>query len=198
VHYFQEGNNVRVIAGQARGMRLTAPGGTTTRPTSDRIKEALFSILESANHIEDADVLDLFAGSGALGIEALSRGAKKVVFVEKNRAAIEVLERNLIHTKLKNQAQVFQMDSSQAIERLARHKERFSLVLLDPPYQAGFYLKIIELVSSTVLTQEGLLVAETATRAPLPERIGQCIRIDRRHYGDTALEFYQMEQRHAP
>lgn len=189
---------MRVIAGQARGMRLTAPGGTTTRPTSDRIKEALFSILESANHVEDADVLDLFAGSGALGIEALSRGAKKVVFVEKNRAAIEVLERNLIHTKLKNQAQVFQMDSSQAIERLARHKERFSLVLLDPPYQAGFYLKIIELVSSTVLTQEGLLVAETATRAPLPERIGQCIRIDRRHYGDTALEFYQMEQRHAP
>jgi len=196
--FFKEGNQVRVIAGQARGMRLTAPGGTTTRPTSDRIKEALFSILESAGHIDKATVLDLFAGSGALGIEALSRGAEHVVFVEKNRTAIEALQHNLTHTRLTKQAQVLQMDSFRAIERLARHHDQFTLVLLDPPYQADFYLKIIELVGTTILAPGGILVAETAVRIPLPEHIGQCIRSDRRIYGDTTLEFYQMEQNHAP
>lgn len=197
---FQEGTvAVRVIAGQAGGMRLTAPSGTTTRPTSDRVKEALFSILESADHLNRARVLDLFAGSGSLGIEALSRGAEHVVFVEKNRSACAALQQNLSHTRLARQAQLLQMDSIHAVERLARHAEQFNLVLLDPPYQAGLYLKIIERVSTgSLLMPDGLLVAETATRSQLPERIGQCFRSDRRIYGDTALEFYLMEQNHAP
>ena len=117
-----------------------APCGTTTRPTSDRVKEALFSILESSNRLDKATVLDLFAGSGALGIEALSRGAEHVVFVEKNRTAIEVVQHNLAHTRLVKQAQVLQMDSIRAIERFARHNDQFTLVLLDPPYQTDLYL----------------------------------------------------------
>ena len=179
-------------------MRLTAPRGTTTRPTSDRVKEALFSILESSGRLDKAAVLDLFAGSGALGIEALSRGASHVVFVEKNKAAIAALQQNLTHTRLANQATVVQLDCIKAVERLARHTEKFDLVVLDPPYQSDVYLKIIELVVAKLLVPDGLLVAETATRTPLPEHIGQCIRSDRRMYGDTALEFYIMEHSYAP
>lgn len=194
----QERQHVRVIAGEARGMRLTAPRGTTTRPTSDRVKEALFSLLDSAHRLQGALVLDLFAGSGALGIEALSRGATHAVFIEKNRQALDALHLNLAHTRLSDRAEVLPFDCMQALERLARQKNRFNLVLLDPPYQAGLYERVIELVGSTLLATDGLIVAETAARIPLPEQIGPCSRSDLRIYGDTALELYTVEQNHAP
>ena len=189
---------MRVIAGEARGMRLSAPRGTTTRPTTDRVKEALFSLLDSAHRLDGARVLDLFAGSGSLGIEALSRGAEHVVFIEKNRQALESLQQNLLHTRFGDRSEVLPFDCMQALERLGRQKNRFDLVLLDPPYQAGLHQKVIELVGATLLAADGLLVAETASRMPLPERIGPCIQTDRRIYGDTALELYTMEQDHAP
>lgn len=189
---------MRVIAGQAGGMRLKAPGGTTTRPTSDRVKEALFSILESADRLQDATVLDLFAGTGSLGIEALSRGAHHVVFVEKNRQAAESLQSNLAHTRLSTRATVIINDCMHSVEHLARRNEKYDLILLDPPYQAGMYLKMIDFAGSTILAPEGMLVAETAARESLPEQIGPCIRTDRRIYGDTAIEFYQMERTYAP
>ncbi len=180
-------------------MRLTAPRGTTTRPTTDRVKEALFSLLDSANRLNGARVLDLFAGSGSLGIEALSRGAEHVIFIEKNKQAIEALQQNLLHTKFSNRAEVHPFDCLQALERLTRRKAQFDLVLLDPPYQAGLHQKVIELVGATLLAANGLLVAETATRTPLPTCIGSCIQADRRIYGDTALELYILEQQnHAP
>jgi 16S rRNA (guanine966-N2)-methyltransferase len=189
---------VRVIAGEARGMRLTAPRGTTTRPTSDRVKEALFSLLDSAHRLQGVRVLDLFAGSGALGIEALSRGATHVVFIEKNRQALDSLRLNLAHTRFTDRSEVLPFDCIQALERLARQKIRFDLVLLDPPYQAGLHEKVIELVGNALLATDGLVVAEAAARTPLPEKIGPCSRSDQRIYGDTALELYTMEQDHAP
>ena len=189
---------MRVIAGEARGMRLTAPRGTTTRPTSDRVKEALFSLLQSSGHLQGTRVLDLFAGSGALGIEALSRGAEHVIFIEKNRQALDSLRLNLAHTRFTNRAEVLASDCLQALERLSRQKNHFDLVLLDPPYQAELYEKVIKLVGTSLLASDGLLVAEAAARTPLPERIGPCSRIDQRIYGDTALELYTMEQDHAP
>jgi len=189
---------VRVIAGKARGMRLTAPRGTTTRPTSDRVKEALFSLLDSAGRLDGMRVLDLFAGSGSLGIEALSRGAEQVTFIEKDRHALESLRLNLGHTGFSDRAEVLPFDCLQALERLVRQKVCFDLILLDPPYQAGLHQKVIELAGSALLAADGLVVAEAAARTPLPERIGPCNRSDRRIYGDTALELYTMEQRHAP
>lgn len=189
---------MRVIAGEARGLRLVAPRGTQTRPTSDRIKEALFSMLTSAGRLDKAQVLDLFAGSGALGIEALSRGAAHVTFVEKGRPALEVLRQNLTHTRLTDRAEILPFDYIHALERLVRQNRRFNLILLDPPYQADVYIKVIEVAGFKLLTTDGLLVAETASRTPLPERIGPCIRSDRRIYGDTALDFYLMEQCDAP
>lgn len=189
---------MRVIAGAARGMHLTAPRGTTTRPTSDRVKEALFSMLTSAEQLDQAQVLDLFAGSGALGIEALSRGASHVVFVEKDRAALEVLHKNLSLTGFQDQSQILAMDCLQALKRLQHQQQRFTLILMDPPYKADNHKQIIELLSDNLLTLDGVLVVEVASRSSLPERVGSCIRTDRRVYGDTALEFFSVESHHAP
>jgi 16S rRNA (guanine(966)-N(2))-methyltransferase RsmD len=179
-------------------MRLTAPHGIATRPTTDRVKEALFSILGSGNQLEGMHVLDLFAGSGALGIEALSRGAAHVSFVEKSRPALESIRQNLTHTKFTDRANLLNMDVRQALERFTRNGTRFDLILIDPPYQSDIYLEIINRIEKNLLTKGGVLVAESSTRIPLPAHIGSLSRYDRRIYGDTALEFYSMEQHDAP
>jgi len=189
---------VRVISGQSKGMRLISPRGLITRPTSDRVKEALFSILDSAGQLAHAVVLDLYAGSGALGIEALSRGAEHAVFVEKSRPALEALRHNLEHTRLVERSEVIALDSMQALSYLSRRNMRFDLILIDPPYQSKTYLPAIEQIGLDLLTPNGLLVAETTARTPLPARIGRCMHTDRRVYGDTALEFYIMEPNDAP
>lgn len=188
---------MRVIAGTAGGLKLTTPAGNTTRPTTDRVKEALFSILESTDRLTGANVLDLFAGSGALGIEALSRGAAHVTLVDKSRPALEALRRNLLHTKLANQATVLQLDIFHALEQLVRRGDDFNLILLDPPYAMGLQVKVIERLAP-LLKPNGIVVAEAASREPLPEHIGRCYRTDRRIYGDTALEFYVSEGNDAP
>ncbi len=189
---------MRVIAGKKGGMKLYAPSGATTRPTSDRVKEALFSIIDSAGGLCGATVLDLFAGSGALGIEALSRGAESAVFVENNKPALVALKKNLIHTGFVDKALIQTVSASLALQMLAKKKKLFSLVLLDPPYQSDFYISTIQQAGSEILSIDGILVAETATRNPLPGQIGCCIKSERRIYGDTALEFYTLEQNHAP
>lgn len=189
---------MRVIAGTAGGRHLVAPHGRTTRPTSDRVKEALFSILASLDCLDDAMILDLFAGSGALGIEALSRGARHAVFVEKDRTALTALAKNLAATGLKAQSTVLAVDVELALKRLQQEKACFDLVLLDPPYQSDLYNRTIAYAGSHLLTPSGLLVAETAKRVSLPEQIAPCTRFDHRMYGDTVLEFYALESRHAP
>jgi len=188
---------VRVIAGTAGGLKLTTPAGTTTRPTTDRVKEALFSILESADAVRGAQVLDLFAGSGALGIEALSRGADHVTMVDKSRPALEALRKNLLHTKFMDQATILGLDALHALDQLGRQKACFDLILIDPPYNHGLQVKVLERISS-LLVSSGLAVAEAATRETLPERVGNCLLTDRRVYGDTALAFYVVEGNDAP
>lgn len=189
---------MRVIAGQAKGMRLASPNGMSTRPTSDRVKEALFSILDSSGYLQDALVLDLFAGSGALGIEALSRGARYAVFVENNRAALEALRQNLTKTKLTEQSEILPYDGIHALEQLTRQNKRFSLILMDPPYRSTAYGTAIERAGNNLLLPGGLLVAETAVGNQLPEKLGRCRQSDQRQYGSTALVFYTVEPDHAP
>lgn len=180
-------------------MRLNTPGGTKTRPTSDRVKEALFSILDSNYLLKEALVLDLCAGSGSLGIEALSRGAAYTVFVEKDRAALQSLRSNMTRTGFSDQQyEVLAIDCQQALKQLVRRQIMFSLVLFDPPYQSNLYQVVIPQVGSGLLTTEGVLVAETAAKAALPDRLPPCIRTDRRLYGDTALDFFMLEPHHAP
>ncbi|MGZ4682244.1 MAG: 16S rRNA (guanine(966)-N(2))-methyltransferase RsmD [Acidimicrobiales bacterium] len=125
---------MRVVAGTARGRRLEAPDGTATRPTGDRVREAVFNSLHSLGAIEGATVLDLFAGSGALGIEALSRGAAHATFVDADRRSIAAVEANLAATGLAAQATVVRSDADSVLSRAVVEGRRWDLALLDPPY----------------------------------------------------------------
>jgi 16S rRNA (guanine966-N2)-methyltransferase len=125
---------MRVVAGSARGRRLVAPAGTTTRPTSDRVREATFNALGSLGLVVDATVLDLFAGSGALGIEALSRGAASATFVDRDRAAIDAVRANLETCDLVEQSEVVQADAARFLDAAVADGRSWTLGLLDPPY----------------------------------------------------------------
>ncbi|MEW6355613.1 MAG: 16S rRNA (guanine(966)-N(2))-methyltransferase RsmD [Planctomycetota bacterium] len=123
---------MRVIGGAARGMKLHSPKGTEVRPMLDRVKEALFNIL--ADRFAGASVLDLFAGTGSLGIEALSRGAEHVVFVERDRVCVESIERNLEHTRFQDRADIIRHDALRSLPRIQKLERAFDIVFIDPPY----------------------------------------------------------------
>ena len=152
---------MRVVAGSARSVMLITPEGKGTRPTTDRIKETLFNVIQA--DVADACVLDLFAGSGGLGIEALSRGAEKAVFVDRSGEAIKCIDANLKKTKLIDKAKVLQCEFGTAIVRLAASGEKFSLVFLDPPYGMGLELSALKaLFEAGLLEEDALVVVEEA------------------------------------
>ncbi len=145
---------MRVITGSARGTRLVAPEGTETRPTSDMTKEAVFSILQF--ELEGAHILDLFAGSGQMGIEALSRGAASCTFVDKSREAQEIIRRNLAAAKLTGPVKVAAMEAE---AYLASCREIFDIAFLDPPYGQGLLEKSLPLVAAK-MKETGIIVCE--------------------------------------
>ena len=148
---------MRVITGKARGVQLKTPDGLTTRPTTDRVKEALFSIIQF--EIPTARVLDLFGGTGQLGIEALSRGAKSAVFVDAGDPACRLIKENLRRTKLEKDAKVIRSDY---LDYLKRCREKFDIVFLDPPYASGFYEPALKkLVDRDMIKSTSLIVCES-------------------------------------
>ena len=186
---------MRIIAGTGRGKKLTAPPGMTTRPTSDRVKEALFSILGSRIDFAGMNVLDICAGSGSLGIEALSRGAGFCRFIENNRSVAAVLETNLAAAGFRGYAECLTMDVVQALQGSAVRRNRYDLAFFDPPYASALYQQVMVLLDeSSVLSLGGLLAAECSARNPLQEAYGRLTRIDRRVYGDTAIELFVQEE----
>lgn len=176
---------MRVVAGKARGRALFAPKGEAIRPTSDRVRQALFDVL---GPLHEACVLDLFAGSGALGIEALSRGAKRALFVDAAREAILLTTRNLEHLGFAAQAAVWPGEAQSALSRAAREGWRFDLALLDPPYAGDTLEKVLAHPAwPELLLPNGRLVVERAKRSQplsLPKAFTQ---IDERLYGETQL-----------
>ena len=175
---------MRVIAGAHKGRRLQAPKGSETRPTSDRVREALFSIL---GDVEGLRVLDLYAGSGALGIEALSRGAREVVFVESGRRAAEVIRANL--RALGDPDAIIWVGDALAYLRRADADAPFDLVFADPPYSSATQVggELSELLPP-LLTQNALTVTESDKRAPLPLDLPL---VDERTYGDTRIAIHR-------
>jgi 16S rRNA (guanine966-N2)-methyltransferase len=185
---------MRVIAGSVRGVRLSAPRGMQTRPTADRVREALFSIILSRRSLDQARVLDICAGTGSLGIEALSRGAASCCFVEHDRQTLAVLEKNLHVTRFFDRSEIVVRDILKALPLLSARGQCFDIVFFDPPYASDLYKVVPEAISSlSLLADNGLLIVECASRASLPEHVGQLARIDRRVYGDTALEFFMAD-----
>jgi 16S rRNA (guanine(966)-N(2))-methyltransferase RsmD len=185
---------MRVIAGRFGGRRLSAPRGAGTRPTADRVREALFSML---GPLDGLRVLDLFAGTGALGIEALSRGAASAVFVEHDRLALTALRGNLaalgLHPAADASAEVRSQDAFAALAGAAAGGERFDLVFLDPPYaQALAWGPKLARALPDVLVPEGVVVVESDRRAPL--FVGLPVRRQRR-YGDTSITIHSGDER---
>jgi 16S rRNA (guanine966-N2)-methyltransferase len=182
---------MRIIAGQYRSRTLQAPPGNSTRPTSDRLRETLFNIL--APRIVAARMLDLYAGSGAVGIEALSRGASSVEFVERDPAAIKVMHANLNRLGI---AQGFKIQSGSVATSLRRMKPvpAFDLVFLDPPYDAeqeyAATLGLLGSLSVSFLSEGALIIAEHRKKKHLEEKYGDLVRIRVLEKGDAALSFY--------
>ncbi len=169
---------MRVVAGSARGLRLTAPSGNDVRPTSDRVREAMFNALGSLGAIDETEVLDLFAGSGALGIEALSRGARAAVLVDHDRTALDVIGRNLDATGLAPQAEVVRSD---ATAYLRASRSTFGLVLLDPPYRYSGWDSLLEALGA-VITPDTAVVIESDRDVAVP--VGWSVE-RRKRYGST-------------
>ena len=181
---------MRVVAGIAKGHTLRAPRGMETRPTSDKVREAIFGILGGA--FVDEAVLDLFAGTGALGIEALSRGAERAVFVERRPPACAVIRQNLAHTKFEDRSRVMCMTVERALQVLT---EPFGLVLLDPPYAYPNVQGILELVGGARVVDTGTIVVfEHSPRVTAAKRYNRLVLKRQRVYGDTAVSIYAVPE----
>ncbi|MGE5585374.1 MAG: 16S rRNA (guanine(966)-N(2))-methyltransferase RsmD [Bacillota bacterium] len=182
---------MRVIAGKARGRRLAGAPGMRTRPATDLVKRSVFDILTP--YVEGSRCLDLFAGTGALGIEALSRGAALAVFVECDARMVAVIRRNLEETALARQARVLHADVRWAVRVLAGRDELFDLVFVDPPYGHGLAPVALELVAEhRLVRQDGIIVARHERRQEMPDRGTnvELVRLER--FGDTVVSFYRV------
>lgn len=175
---------MRVITGTAKGKKLDTLEGMDVRPTTDRVKEAMFSSIQF--DIYNADVLDLFAGSGQLGIEALSRGAQSAVFVDCSKKSIEVIKRNLEKTELPNQATVLNMNS---MDYVSLCSEKFDFIFLDPPYNKGILPVLLPLLSDK-LKNNGRIICEHEQNLELPEKITDLILKKSYKYGKIKISVF--------
>jgi len=188
---------VRIIAGKYRGRNLKSPPSLQVRPTSDRLRETLFNVI--APRIEGARFLDLCAGSGAVGIEALSRGASNATFVDKSRRMCALVEANLDLCRVpEEQTEVVQAEAADYLSRSLKQKAApWDIVFFDPPY-ATDYLSVIELFgennNGTLLAEDGLLVVEHHHKNSLPDAVGSIIRSRILKQGDSALSFFSMKR----
>lgn len=180
---------MRVITGKARGVQLKTPNGMQTRPTTDRVKEALFSIIQF--EIPGAKVLDLFGGTGQLGIEALSRGAKSAVFVDAGEDACRLIRENLKRTRLEQDARVVRSDYA---DYLRRCREQFQIIFLDPPYAEVFLENSLKIITEIdILQSGGIIVAERPLGKELPWDFPGFTRSKDYKYGKTLLTVYRKD-----
>ena len=180
---------MRVITGKARGVQLKTPDGLTTRPTADRVKEALFSIIQF--DLPGARVLDLFGGTGQLGIEALSRGAKSAVFVDAGEPACKLIQENLRRTKLEADGKVVRSDY---LEYLKRCRENFDIIFLDPPYAEVFLENALNCIGEIdILQSGGIIVTERPLGKDLDVELPGFVRSKDYKYGKTLLAIYRKD-----
>ncbi len=180
---------MRVITGKARGVQLKTPDGMLTRPTTDRVKEALFSIIQF--EIPGARVLDLFGGTGQLGIEALSRGAKSAIFVDAREDACRLIRENLKRTRLEQEGRVVRSDY---LDYLKRCREQFDIILLDPPYAEVFLENSLKQITEIdILQSNGIIVTERPIEKELPWEFEGYTRSKDYKYGKTLLTIYRKD-----
>ena len=182
---------MRIISGKARGTKLYTLEGTNTRPTLDRVKESIFNIIQ--NEIEDATVLDLFAGSGAIGLECLSRGAKKAVLCDNSKEAIQIIKRNIEKTHMEEKAQIINADFENCLEKLKN--EQFDIIYIDPPYATDYIFKSLKKIKEIgIIKKESVIIVETDDEQRILKEIGNMeIKIvDKRKYGRATIIFLEI------
>lgn len=185
---------MRVISGTARGRTIQAPEGLDTRPVTDKIRQSLFNIWQF--DIPHSRFLDLFSGSGSMGIEALSRGADRAIMVEKRRDAAEVIRKNLRDLDLAKNAVVLQEDVFDAVRRLDRKGEQFDTIYLDPPYTVDeIFEPVMELMGQTdLLAEDGTLVIRTRKEKDMGQEYGKLEKVREKTYGISRAHFYRRKQ----
>lgn len=182
---------MRIISGKARGTKLYTLEGTNTRPTLDRVKESIFNIIQK--EIEGAKVLDLFAGSGAIGLEFLSRGAVEAVLCDKSKEAIEIINKNIKKTHMNEYVKVFNLDFEICLEKVKDQK--FNIIYLDPPYATDYILKSLKkIIEFRIITKESIIIIETDDEQKVLKEIENMeIKIvDKRKYGRATIIFLKI------
>lgn len=185
---------MRVIAGKARGKRLKAPPGDNTRPVTDMIKEALFNVWGES--IQGAVFLDLFAGSGSMGIEALSRGARNVIFIDNNARAVGIIKENLQNCNFNEGFEVHRNDVFRAINILQNRGTKFDLIYVDPPFtNEAIFDKVIKILDEAqILGQNGTLVIRTYKKKTLPVSLSHLSKYRSKDYGESVLHYYRSNE----
>lgn len=185
---------MRIISGSARGRRLFTPKDERVRPTSDRVKEALFSILSARIDLHGLRVLDIFAGTGNLGLEALSRGASEAVFIDNHRESISLIKKNIELLGYTDHTKVIMREASSAVKSL-EGQGKFDLIFIDPPYHKGLLQQLLhDLSSSTIFDPSVIIVAESSAKEEIPSVFDPLHRFDERCYGDTCISFYTTDE----
>jgi len=187
---------MRIITGKARGLRLNVPKNYDVRPTADRVKESLFNIIGS--RVAGAAVLDLFAGSGNLGLESWSRGARYVQFVDNSRASLMLTDSNIRKCRAEADCKVLKQDAEASMDLLYKQGQRFDLIFVDPPYNKGWVQKVLRKLSKVpLLTQTGWLIAEHSMHDTVADAVPAGYEIFRsQQYGETVLTFIKITAAH--
>ncbi|MBZ8120407.1 16S rRNA (guanine(966)-N(2))-methyltransferase RsmD [Bacillus thuringiensis] len=183
---------MRVVSGKCKGHPLKAVPGNTTRPTTDKVKESIFNMI--GPYFDGGIALDLFGGSGGLGIEALSRGIDKAIFVDRDSKAIKVIHQNLESCRIQEQAEVYRNDAERAVKALIKREMSFDLILIDPPYKEQKIVSLISVMDQHgLLHSDGLIMAEHGNDVVLPDSIGGLAKVRAENYGTTAISIYKYE-----
>lgn len=181
---------MRVVAGKAKGLPLKAVPGNSTRPTTDKVKESVFNMI--GPFFDGGNALDLFAGSGGLGIEAISRGIDKTVFIDKDGKAVETIRANLEKTRLNLQAEVYRNDAKRAIKILKKNDFKARLLFLDPPYHITEAYDLMDFAAETgILTEDAIVVCEHEKNVPLKDRTKYFERFKNESYGGIVISIYR-------
>ena len=187
---------MRIISGKARGTKLYTLEGDNTRPTLDRVKESIFNIIQ--NEIDGAKILDLFAGSGAIGLECLSRGAEQAVLCDSSKAAIDIIKKNVEKTHMEEKVQIINMDFENCLNNLK--SQQFDIIYIDPPYATDYILKSLKkIIELHIAKEESLIIIETDDEQRIVNEIENIdVRIvDKRKYGRATIIFLSLEKEDA-
>lgn len=180
---------MRVVAGQAKGLPLKAVPGKTTRPTTDKVKESIFNMI--GPFFDGGTAVDLFAGSGGLGIEALSRGIDRAIFTDKDKKAIETIQANLQKTKMEDRAEVYRADAERGLKAMKKNGIKARLLFLDPPYHMEKAYELMEKAAELgLMEEEAIIVCEHDRDIELPDRTAHCSRYKKELYGNTIISIY--------